>query len=289
MHNAWASKPNRHAAFAAQLCDGSTWDSTAYTASKWPALDAQAVDEGRWLFPTLTDRRQCESVYHEHWKGQAGVASRTAEESAALKSLNFAAELAVQTRAFLRAADIAKLGIDGAVVCSVCAGDVLQRSYMRIPFCTKDSVYEAQTRDGGMQTLWWIGNEEYAGLGHGELIFPVINRHFVGVQLAALVRGIGGNFTRLVRLLSGPRYYERNIFHGAVWRWLACGEELMSPTGEEAWRLVSEAAPLIGNPTENATFAASRTAVVKDGYWHPWLPRLKPAPPASVGPCTTAN
>ena len=84
MHNAWASKPNRHAAFAAQLCDGSTWDSTAYAASKWPALDAQAVDEGRWLFPTLTDRRECESVYHEHWKGQAGVASRTAEESAAL-------------------------------------------------------------------------------------------------------------------------------------------------------------------------------------------------------------
>ena len=251
----------------------------AYTASKWPALDAQAVDEGRWLFPTLTDRRECESIYHEHWKGQAGVASRTAEESAALKSLNFAAELAVQTRAFLRAADIAKLGIDGAVVCSVCAGDAVQRSYMRIPFCTKDSVYEAQTRDGGMQTLWWIGNEEYAGLAHGELIFPVINRHFVGVQVAALVQGIGGNFTRLVRLLSGPRYYERNIFHGAVWRWLACGEGLTSPTGEEAWRLVSEAAPLIGNPTENATLAASRTGVVTDGYWHPWLPRLKPGTP----------
>ena len=279
VRSAWASQPNRHAAFSAQLCDGPTWDSTAYTASKWPALDAQAVDEGRWLFPTLTDRRECESIYHEHWKGQAGVASRTAEESAALKSLNFAAELAVQTRAFLRAADIAKLGIDGAVVCSVCAGDAVQRSYMRIPFCTKDSVYEAQTRDGGMQTLWWIGNEEYAGLAHGELIFPVINRHFVGVQVAALVQGIGGNFTRLVRLLSGPRYYERNIFHGAVWRWLACGEGLTSPTGEEAWRLVSEAAPLIGNPTENATLAASRTGVVTDGYWHPWLPRLKPGTP----------
>lgn len=163
VRSAWASQPNRHAAFAAQLCDGSTWDSTAYTASKWPALDAQAVDEGRWLFPTLTDRRECESIYHEHWKGQAGVASRTAEESAALKSLNFAAELAVQTRAFLRAADIAKLGIDGAVVCSGCAGDAAQRSYMRIPFCTKDSVYEAQTRDGGMQTLSWLATRSTRG------------------------------------------------------------------------------------------------------------------------------
>eukprot|EP00966_Prymnesium_polylepis_P196360 4550721-Prymnesium_polylepis.1 len=254
-----------HYAFASQLCDTPSWPATSYSSDE-PVRrhEAAAVRQGHWRLPPFDDVQQCVRRFDEARQ----LSGATAETGARMRMSEVFGE---QTRAFLHAAsNLSQLGIDGAVACAACIGDVR----FRVPLCVDPAFYARQTSGNATLQLWWLGMEEYAGIMHGDPLLLPLNRHFVGALVAALTRSVGLDFGSLLRLFAGRRYYERNFLHGSIWYWFGCAPLVASDDAQEdgaaeawageAWRAIVQEAPEIVDPVDD--LQTLRPPWVSDGW-----------------------
>ena len=229
----------RHYTFARELCEGPTWDVNATGVAELLARERAEREMQRWLLPAFEDMKVCVLEFHQAWH------NRTAEEIRKVQEEHCVAErFRIQSRMFLDAAPIERFGLDGSIVCAACIGD--QR--YGVPLCVRKEFYNLTASPEGTGQLWWLGMEEYANLYHGDKVLEPLNRHFVGAHVASAVRALGLGFDELVRMLTGPRYYERNLLHGAMWKWVGC-----SPNLADIWKEVAIAVPLVRHPVANLT------------------------------------
>jgi len=256
-----------HHLFVRALCDSPTWNAGDYVADqKLRDADAVALQEQRWSYPPFDELHKCVS----RWL-KIKQARKKSSSDAAMKLLlqqaaqgRFYPRFKLQSSEFLESAPIGTLGIDGSILCGGCIGNM--HFHSTPPLCINRSFYEEQASPIGTRQLWWLGNEEYAAQYHGDPFLGILDRHIVGSHVARLMRSTGATFADVVRLLTGPRYYERNLLHGALWQWIGCAPSPRLDGAAVLWKQVALVLPNIEEVIQNIEAPAPW---VNDSFYRP--------------------